>query len=242
VKTLGIVGGLGPESTIDYYRLIIARYREHIGGRGYPRLVIVSLDVDHGIDLLNAGQLEQLAEYMLGGIRQLVAAGADFGLIAANSPHIVFDSVCAASPVPLISIVEATCDEVQRHGLTKVALLGTRFTMSGRFYQDVFEKRGMALVAPSEEEQAVIHEKYIHELLVGNFQPATREFIEQTIVDLKEREAVQGIVLAGTELPLILRADSIAGLPLFDTTQIHVKAAVAQLLEEERGPRAGTER
>jgi aspartate racemase len=231
MKTLGIVGGLGPESTIDYYRALIRRYRDRMGS-GYPHLTIISLDVDKGIDMLNAGQLEQLADYLLGGIRQLAAAGASFALIAANSAHIVFDSVRATSPIPLISIVEATCDDVTRHDLTRVGILGTRFTMSGHFYQDVFERRHISLVVPSEEEKASIHDKYINELLLGKFLPETRELLERIIVDLKERQGVQGIVLAGTELPLILRAESVAGLPVFDTTQIHVEAAVAELLND----------
>jgi len=230
MKTLGIIGGLGPESTIDYYRALVSRYREKMGS-GYPSLVIVSLDVDKAIDMLNSKRLEDLADYLLGGIRQLAAAGADVGLMSANSPHIVFDSLHANSPIPLISIVEAACDEVQRHNLIRVGLLGTRFTMSGRFYQDVFNRREVSLVAPSEEEQARIHEKYINELLIGKFLPETRGFLEQMISNLKDRDGVQGVVLAGTELPLILRAESIAGLPLFDTTQIHVSAAVSEILE-----------
>jgi len=231
VKTLGIVGGLGPESTIDYYRALIRRYRDRMGS-GYPHLIIVSLDVDKGIEMLNRGRLEELTEYLFGGIRQVATAGASFALISANSPHIVFDSLRAASPIPLISIVEAACDHVTRHNLTSVGLLGTRFTMSGRFYQDVFERRRISLVAPSPEEQARIHDKYINELLLGKFLPETRELLERIIVDLKEREGLQGVVLAGTELPLILRAESIAGLPLFDTTQIHVEAAIAELLND----------
>jgi aspartate racemase len=230
MKTLGIIGGLGPESTIDYYRSIIALYREKTGNAAYPHLVIVSLDVDKGLRLLGANQLDEMAEYLAGAARQLAAAGADFALLSANSGHIGFEQLRRASPIPLISIVEAACKEVKRSGLTRVGLLGTRFTMNGRFYQDVFDREHIALVAPTQQEQASIHEKYVKELLVGKFLPETREFLEHVIADLKEHDAVQGIVLAGTELPLILRADSIAGLPLFDTTQIHVRAAVAEML------------
>lgn len=230
MKTLGIIGGLGPESTIDYYRSIIALYREKTGGTGYPPLVIVSLDVDKGLRLLGANQLDEMAEYLAGGAQQLAAAGADFALISANSGHIVFDAVRIASPIPLISIVEATCEAVKQQGLRRVGLLGTRFTMSGRFYQDVFEKQDIALVTPSEEEQARIHDKYINELLLGKFLPETRDFLQQIIAGLKERDGVEGVVLAGTELPLILRGTSVAGPPMFDTTQIHVSAAVEEML------------
>ncbi len=230
MKTLGIVGGLGPESTIDYYRSIIALYRQKTFGEGYPPMVIVSLDVDKGLRLLGDNQLEKLASYLGGAIRQLAAAGADYALISANSGHIVFDQVRSASPIPLISIVEATCDQVKRHGLNQVALLGTRFTMSGRFYQEVFDKADIALVTPTAEEQAYVHDKYVNELLLGRFLPETREGLLRIITALKERDHIEGVVLAGTELPLILRAPLIAGLPVFDTTQIHVAAAVEEML------------
>ncbi len=230
MKTLGIVGGLGPESTIDYYRSVISMYRQKTRNAGYPPIVIVSLDVDRGLSMLNGHQFEHLAEYLVGGIRQLARAGADFALVSANSPHRVYESVRSASPIPLISIVEATGEEVRRQGLTRVGLLGTRFTMSGRFYQDVFEKQGIALIAPTQEEQAYIHDKYINELLLGKFLPETREQLKQIIATLKQRDNLQGVILAGTELPLILRAASAAGLPLFDTTQIHVAAAVSEML------------
>lgn len=236
MKTLGIVGGLGPESTIDYYRSIISGFREKTGNSGYPRIIIVSLDVDKALGMLNADELPQLAEYQLGAVRQLAAAGAGFALVSANSGHIVFEAMRRSSPLPLISIVEATCEEVKRRGLTTVGLLGTRFTMSGRFYPDVFDKHGIRLVTPSPEEQAYIHDKYVNELLLGKFLPETRERLTQIIAIMKQRDAIEGIVLAGTELPLILRAESIAGMPMFDTTQIHVRAAVAEMFSGESQP------
>ncbi len=238
MKTLGIIGGLGPESTIDYYRSIIALYREKTAGEGYPPLVIVSLDVDKGLRLLGANQLDEMAEYLAGAARQLAAAGAEFGLLSANSGHIVFEQLRRASPIPLISIVEATCEEVRQQGLKTVGLLGTRFTMDGRFYFDVAEKYGVKLIPPATEEQAWVHDKYVNELLLGKFFPETREGLRQIIATMKQRDAIEGVVLAGTELPLILRAESIEGLPLVDTTQVHVKAAVAEMLGGESQRRA----
>jgi aspartate racemase len=231
MKTLGIVGGLGPESTIDYYRLLISAFRQRTGNSGYPPLIIVSLDVDKGLRMLGAGELQQLADYQLGAIRQLAAAGANFALISANSGHIVFDEMRRDSPLPLISIVEATCEEVKRTGFKTVGLLGTRFTMSGRFYPEVFERHGIRLVTPTPEEQDWIHDKYVNELLRGTFLPETREGLERVIATMQQRDVIEGVVLAGTELPLILRAESVAGLPLLDTTQIHVRAAIAEMLD-----------
>jgi aspartate racemase len=230
MKTVGIVGGLGPESTIDYYRSIIALYRQKVEDASYPSIIIVSLDVDKALRLVTANDLPQLAEYFAGSIRKLAAAGADFALLSANTPHVVFNEVRRLSPIPLISIVEATCEEVVRRGLKRVSLLGTRFTMSGRFYPDISEKCGIVLVPPSEEEQAYIHDKYVHELINGVFLPETRNRLLEIIATQKQRDRIQGVILAGTELPLILRAESVEGIPLLDTTQIHVQAAVSEML------------
>jgi len=229
MKTAGMIGGLGPESTIDYYRSIIALYRQQVGD-GYPPLIINSLDVDKALRLLGENDLQQLAEYFAGAFRQLADAGADFGLVSANTPHVVFDEVQRRSPIPLISIVEATCDEVRRRGLKAVSLLGTRYTMSGRFYPEVFEKHGLRVVAPSAEEQAEIHDKYVNQLIKGIFLPETRARLQEIITTQVERDRVEGVILAGTELPLILKDEMIAGVPLLDTTQIHVKAVVAEIL------------
>ena len=229
MKTAGIVGGLGPESTIDYYRSIIALYRQKVG-EGYPPLIINSLDVDKALRLLGTNDLQQLAEYFAGAFRQLADAGADFGLVAANTPHIVFDEVRRRTSIPLISIVEVTCAEVKQRGLKAVSLLGTRFTMSGRFYPEVFEKHGLRLAVPSAGEQAEIHDKYVNQLIKGIFLPETRARLQEIIAEQVKRERVEGVILAGTELPLILKDETIAGVPLLDTTQIHVKAVVAEIL------------
>lgn len=233
MKTLGIVGGLGPESTIDYYRSIISLYRRKVADGSYPSIIIVSLDVDKALRLVGSNDLQQLAEYFAGAIRKLADAGADFALLSANTPHVVFNDVRRLSPLPLISIVEATCEEVARRGLKRVSLLGTRFTMSGRFYPEICEKHGIALVAPSQEEQAYIHDKYVNELLNGVFLPETRDRLQQIIAIQKQRDCIQGVILAGTELPLILRAESVEGLPILDTTQIHVNAAVSEMLSSQ---------
>src|SRR5947209_3134573 len=181
MKTIGIVGGLGPESTIDYYRSIISVYRRRVKDGSYPSIIIVSLDVDKALRLVSSNHLEQLTEYLAASIRKLSDAGADFALLSANTPHVVFNQVRRLSPLPLISIVEATCQEVKRRGLKTVSLLGTRFTMSGRFYPEVFEKQDIALAPPSPEEQAYIHDKYVNELVNGVFLPETRTACKRSL-------------------------------------------------------------
>ena len=233
MKTIGIVGGTGPESTIDYYRLLVAGYRERVPDGSYPPIIINSIDLKKATDLLTANDLAGLAEFFVRSVEPLTRAGAQLGLIAANTPHIVFDEVARQSPIPLVSIVEATCEEAKRLGLKRLGLLGTRFTMQGKFYPDVFSKAGITLVTPTSDEQSYIHEKYMGELVPGNFFDETREGMLAIIRRMKERNAIEGVILAGTELPLLLRDVSDRGIPFLDTTRIHVEQAVEHLLSED---------
>jgi len=229
MRTLGIIGGIGPESTVDYYRLIIAAYREQRRDGSYPAIIINSIDLNKIRDLVTASALADLTEYLVAEVQRLARAGADFGLLAANTPHIVFDDIRRQSPIPLLSIVEATCEAAKALGLKRLGLLGTRFTMQGRFFHDVFTRAGITLVVPADDEQAYIHEKYLGELVNGVFLPETRERLLEIIHRLKESYGVEGVILGGTELPLILR-DACSNIPFLDTTKIHVDAAVAQML------------
>ena len=230
MKTLGILGGIGPESTVDYYRSIIAAYRRQKYDGGYPSIIINSIDLKKMLDLIAANELATVTEYLVCELRRLARASADFGLLAANTPHVVFDDVQRQSPIPLVSIVQATCEAAKALGLRRLGLLGTRFTMEGRFYPEVFSKEGITLAVPQPDEQTYIHDKYMNELIKGVFLPETRERL-LTIVDrLKGRERIEGLILAGTELPLILRDVAGRDIPFLDTTQIHVRSVVAQLL------------
>ena len=229
MKTAGIIGGTGPESTIDYYRQIIALYRERKPDGTYPAMIINSIDLKKVVDGVTANRLPQLYDYLVEEIAKLARAGADFALISANTPHIIFDQVRARSPLPLISIVEATCREAQALGLKKLGLLGTRFTMTAGFYQKVFEGQGIALALPGEQDQPWVHEKYMGELVEGVFLPATREGFLKVIEGMKQRDAIQGVILGGTELPLLLR-DAACAIPMLDTTKIHVGEIVAAML------------
>lgn len=228
MKRLGIIGGLGPESTVDYYQRIVATYREQTHG-GYPAIIINSIDLNKARDLVTANALTELTGYLLAEVQRLARAGADFGLLAANTPHIVFDDLRRQSPIPLLSIVEATCEAAKTMGLKRLGLLGTRFTMQGRFFHDVFAEAGMTLVVPTEEEQAYIHEKYLGELVNGIFLPETRERLLQIVKRMEERDGIKSVILGGTELPLILR-DAPSDIAFLDTTKIHVNAVIAEML------------
>jgi aspartate racemase len=225
-----MIGGLGPESTIDYYRSIIARYRARKPDEGYPHVIINSLDVNKGIALLDAGRLGDLADYLAAGVELLVRAGAHFGFIAANTPHLVFDEVQRRSAIPLLSIVRATSDYAKALGLKKLGLFGTGFTMRASFYPEEFQRAGIALVRPKESELEFIHRKYIDELLNNRFLPETKAEILSIAQRMKNDDGIEAVILAGTELPLLLRDSGIPGIEFLDTTAIHVEAIVGELL------------
>ncbi|HEY4960894.1 MAG TPA: amino acid racemase [Terriglobales bacterium] len=230
MKTAGMIGGLGPESTIDYYRSILARYRARKPGGSYPQIVINSLDVEKGIAMLDAGRLDDLADYLVCGIETLVRAGADFAFIAANTPHLVFDELQRRSAIPLLSIVRTTADRAKALCLKKVGLFGTGFTMRASFYPEEFQEAAIVLVTPTESEREFIHKKYIGELLKNQFLPQTRADIMRIAQRMKDEDGVEAIVLAGTELPLLLREAANQGIEFLDTTVIHVEAVVEELL------------
>ena len=230
MKTLGIIGGLGPEATIEYYRTIIAVYRERKPDDSYPQFLINSVDLSKGVALISSNDRAGLIKYLLEEIQKLAKAGADFGLIAANTPHIVFDDVEKQSLIPLLSIIRAAGAAAKERGLRKLGLFGTRYTMQGDFYPKVFSQEGIELVAPEPVDQVYIDDKYFNELVPGIFLPETRLGLLAVVDRLKAKIDIDGVILAGTELPLILREPAHNGIPFLDTMKIHAEAAVAEML------------
>jgi aspartate racemase len=229
MKTIGIIGGLGPESTVEYYQNIIALYRERQRDGSYPEFIIKSVDLKKGLDFMAVNNLGGMADYLLEEIGKLALAGANFGLISANTPHIVFDEVASKSPIPLISIVEATCAAAKAGKLRRLALFGTRFTMQGTFYPKVFSREGIELGVPDATDQDYLHDKYLNELVSGKFLPETRARLLAIVDRMKANSDIDGVILAGTELPLILRDAEHNGIPFLNTTKIHCQAAVAEM-------------
>jgi aspartate racemase len=228
-KTLGLIGGTGPESTVEYYRLLIAKYREQADGHS-PPLIITSIDLKQMIEWMTAGNLAAVTDGLVVEFERLHRAGADFAALTANTPHIVFDELQQRSPLPLISMVEAACEEVQARGLKTVGLFGTRFTMQAPFYPAVFSRAGLKLVVPTEPEQDYIHGIYLGELLKDVFLPETRARLLEIADEMKRRDNIDGLILGGTELPLLLRDEEHNGMPLLDTTRIHVNKLVTEML------------
>ena len=232
MKTVGIIGGIAPESTIQYYRLIIQSYRERKRDGSYPSIIINSIDMKKMLDLIAANELANVTEYLVGEVKRLASAGADFGLLASNTPHIVFDAIRQQSPIPLISIVEATCLATRVLELKKVGLFGTRFTMQGGFYSRVLAREKITLVTPNADEQTYIHDKYMSELVNGIFLEETRTRLLAIVERMKKQEAIQGLILGGTELPFVLNTNDMdrQAIPFLDTTKIHAEQAVTRML------------
>ena len=233
MKLIGIVGGIGPESTIDYYRLFISTYRERRPDGGYPPVVINSIDLARALKLVSSNDLAGLAAYMLEEVRRLARAGATHGLLSSNTPHIVFDELRRASPLPLISIVETASRAAAERKLKRVGLFGTRFTMQGGFYQKVFAREGITVAIPGSEDQEFIHDTYLNELVNGVVLAATRERYIAIARRMKSEQGIEALILGGTELPLLLRDAIDIGMTLLDTARLHVEAAVSELLADE---------
>ncbi len=238
MKTLGLIGGTGPESTIEYYRLLTAQYREKSGGNS-PSLIINSVNLKNMIEWMGANELGKVTDFLVEAIDKLHKAGADFAALTANTPHIVFDEVQARSKLRLISIVEAACERVQALGFKTVGLFGTRYTMQAPFYPKVFSRNDVTLVMPNEEEQAFIHEKYFGELLKDIFLPETRTALLEIADAMKARHGIEGLILGGTELPLLLRDEQHNDIKLLDTTRIHVDRLITELLPADNAENRG---
>jgi len=227
MPTLGMIGGLGPESTIDYYRRILEAWEREEPGTA-PSIVIDSLDVRRALRLVETDR-PALVEYLLASLRRLAGAGVDFAAMTANTPHIVFDELAVRSPVPLLSIVEVCAEEARGRGLRRLALLGTRFTMEAPFYPEVCARHGVAVVPPEEADRAWVHEMYVEELLRGQFLDDRRRQVLALVSRLRDDEGIDGVILGGTELPLLLPAPVLADIPALDTTALHVAAIVERL-------------
>lgn len=224
------MGGIGPESTIDYYRLMVASYRRQRPDGSFPPIVINSIDLTRMLDLIGTGKMSEVTDYLVGAVKKLERGGADFALMAAQTPHILFDDIQRRAPIPMISIVEATCTAAKTKGLTRLGLFGTRFTMQGSFYPDAFFKQGIEVFAPSEEDQNYIHERYMSELVHGVHSQETRQSLLAIVDRMLEQQHIQGVILGGTELPLILTDEWYREIPFLDTTRIHVERAVSKIL------------
>jgi aspartate racemase len=226
MKTLGIIGGIGPESTVDYYKLFISLYRKKKNDGSYPSFIINSIDMKKMLDLISDEKYLETADFMTREIRKIANAGADIGLISSNTPHIVFDLIKEKSPIPLISIVETACNYAKSLEIDKAGLLGTKFTMMGGFYQKIFLKNKIDVEIPDANDVEIIHNRYMNELVKGKFLSETKKYIFDVVDKLINEQNINCLILGGTELPLLLRESYYRGIEIIDTTRLHVEAAI----------------
>lgn len=232
MKKLGLIGGIGPEATIPYYHDIVFGVQKKINKPFFPQLTIESLSCFEVIPMSAEGRYRELKEYLLAGIRNLAAAGADFGALACNTAHIVFDDLKAESPIPLISIVEVTLAEAQRLGITKAGLMGTAATMREDFFKKPFLEAGIEIVVPSEDECAVIAEKILDELEYGIVKPETVKLFCGIVDRLAEENQIEAVILGCTELPLVFQ-NAVLPVACLDTMEIHIRALVDEIVKSE---------
>ena len=228
MKKLGLIGGTGPESTIEYYRQIEYAVQEKTGV--FPNLAIESLSVFDVLRFCREEDYDGFVSYLVKGFRCLADAGADFACLTGITPHIVFDRVAAESPIPIISMVEAARERTQKLGFSRIALLGTYPTMSGAFFQTTFLRQGIEVVTPTEEEKRYIGGKIETELELAQVLPETQKRFVEIAERLVNEEHVQAIVLGCTELPMILN-DDLLSVPCLDVMKIHIEKLVSKIIE-----------
>jgi aspartate racemase len=231
MKKIGLIGGVGPESSIEYYRLIIKRFQERLDTKDYPEIIINSINMTEMLSFVFNNQLDQLTDFLADKIVTLQQAGVDFAAIASNTPHMVFDRLNEKVSLPMISIVEETCRFIKFKGLRKVGLFGTKSTMTKGFYQKAAGQYGIELIIPVPEDQDYIHEKYMTELVFNKIEPDTKNRLLQIAGKLIDKESIEGLILGGTELPLILNQSDFNDIMIFDTTKIHVESIVSKMIE-----------
>ncbi len=228
-RTIGIIGGMSPESTIEYYRTITHLYTERFGDYGYPAILIYSVSFQPYVDWPNQGRWDLVAAGLGDAARQLEKAGADFIIIATNTMHLVLKEVQACVSVPVLSLLDVVRDAILARGLTTVGLLGTRFTMEQMFFHDALTAKGIAVLVPGPADRALVNRVIYDELTAGQIVDGSRtEFVR--IIQSLAKQGAQGVILGCTEIPLLV-SESDVGLPLFDTTRLHADAALRLAVE-----------
>jgi aspartate racemase len=231
MKKIGIIGGLGPEATIDYYKEIINSFKNENGDLIYPEIIIYSVNMSEFLNLMKEKKYDQVTTFLLEKIEGLKRAGAEFAVLSANTPHLLFDRIKEKCGIPLISIVEAACDESIKRGYKRTGLFGTGFTMEASFFTDIFKEHGIHVIMPDKEDRELINYKLFSEIELGIFKDDTRRMLIGIIEKMVQTQHIDSLILGCTEFPLILKESSYAGIPMLNTTKIHVDAIVRYCFE-----------
>ena len=228
MKTLGIIGGMSPESTTLYYRIINREVNRCLGDNHSADIVMHSVDFEEVVRMQKSGDWEAAGALLAASAAKLEGAGAQLLLVATNTMHKVAPAIERATTVPLLHVVDATAIAIREQGMQKVGLLGTTFTMSDGFYPERMAVQGIQTIVPTESEQTDINRIIFEQLCLGRVEPEAVQYLQKVITGLKEQGA-QGVILGCTELCLAVEADK-TPLPVFDSTTIHALAAVEAVL------------
>lgn len=234
MKTIGILGGLGPESTVDYYKELIKGFND-LNGAGilnYPEIIIYSVNIATFISLLEERNYYEATNHLAQSINNIRNAGADFAVISSNTPHLLFNDIQSKVDLPLISIVDVCAQKAQAMNIKRCGLLGTKFTMQNDFYHKVFERYDIEIFVPDNSQIDVIHTKLFNELELGILKEDTKNEILDIVLDLKAKHNIESIILGCTEFPLMFREETYCEIPFLNTTKIHVEAIIKACLSD----------
>ncbi len=225
MKTIGLIGGMSWESSIEYYRIINQKVRERLGGTHSAKCVMVSVDFAEIEILQHGGRWSEATDMLVKSARQLESASADFVVLCTNTMHKMADDICRSISIPFLHIADATAEKVKVQGITKIGLLGTRYTMEEDFYKGrLVNNYGLEVIVPGEDDRKVIHDVIYNELVKGKIFPESKETFLR-IIEKMEALGAEGVILGCTEIGLLVKNGD-CRVPLFDTTLIHAEAAV----------------
>ena len=228
-KRIGILGGMSPESTVEYYLRITHKYIEQFGNHNYPEIIIYSVRFQPYVDWPKENRWDLVADGLIEAAKKLEAAGADCIVIATNTMHIVVDELRSKVGLPVISLLDVVADAILDQGLKTVGLLGTRYTMEHGFFQESLKRKEIDVIVPDNEDRDYVHEVIYSELITGVIRDESRQGYLRVIRKLAD-EGAEGIILGCTEIPLLVHKEN-TELPLFDTTTLHADAALKWALE-----------
>ncbi|MBU9746368.1 amino acid racemase [Lachnospiraceae bacterium ASD3451] len=231
MKKLGILGGMGPESTLLYYKEIAAAYKRKDKNGNFPALTIETVNMYEMLGYCKAQQYDKLAEYLLQGIYNLEKAGVDFAVLASNTPHVVFDVLEEKAHIPLLNIVEPTYQAMKEAGIKKTAWLGTGFTMEQACFKKPFVQNGINVAVPNETERALIDKVIAEELEFGIVNEPSKKAIDGIIQRLIDEDGIEAVIMGCTELPLMYSNEKLP-IPVFDTLKYHIKGIVDYMFKE----------
>ena len=225
MKTIGLLGGMSWESSLEYYRIINQEIKRRLGGLHSAQCLLYSYDFAEIEALQHNDAWAKLTLKMINGVRRLEAGGADFLVICTNTMHRIADKIEEATGIPLLHIADAAARAIKTQGLDEVGLLGTNFTMTGDFYRKrLADNHGIQILIPDETDRQTIHRIIYDELVLGEIKDESREAYLK-VIDRLVKKGAQGVILGCTEIPLLVKQKDVA-IPLFDTTTLHAEAAV----------------